>query len=463
LRSVRARLVALAALSVAVALAVAGAALVLLVRSSLEHPMRGEARARAADVVAALTVVPMPTTVPPLPAPWPTLVQVVADDGSVLAASADLAGRAPLLVTSPERREPSGGASIVSNGRRQNWRLDAVVASLRGRPVTVIVATSLAQVERSTRLIVVALWIGAPILVLLVGALAWTLVGRSFRPVETLRRDVAGFDHGPAGRRVAAPTDDDEIGRLAATLNALLDRLERANAQQRRFVADASHELRSPVANIRAALEVALAHPDATPWPDVATDVLEQNERMRRLVDDLLLLARVEAGELGRRDDEVDLGALAGRVVAARSRGGAPAAVPVRVEVVDGAVTRGDEGQLERVVENLVANAVRHARTQVTVTVSATSRWALVAVADDGPGVPADERSRIFQPFVRLDADRSRAAGGTGLGLAIVAEIVAAHGGSVRVDDTHPGAVFTIRLPVSPQVSRGVPVVSASP
>jgi signal transduction histidine kinase len=346
---VRARIVAAAAVAVAAVLVLAGVVLVFAVRNSLERPMRGEARARAASVVAAINAVPMPTVVPPLPAPWPTLVQVLDRNGSVISASAELIGRPALLTITPEHREPTGRTTLVSNGREQDWRLDAVAASVGGRPVTVVVATSLAQVEQSTELIAVALSIGIPVLVVLVVLFAWLLVGRALHPVEALRREVDAFDRRPEGRRVAAPATDDEIGRLAGTLNALLDRLEQSGAQQRRFIADASHELRSPVANIRAALEVALVHPDATPWPDVASEVLGQNERMGRLVSDLLLLARAEAGELVRRDELVDLAVIAGRV--------ADGTVPRRVPVYGGRWTTLVEGTRDTssVVENLVA------------------------------------------------------------------------------------------------------------
>ena len=441
----RARIVTAATGAVAVVLALAAVGLVMLLRRSLERPMAGEARVRATDVVAVLNAGGLDAPLPPLAAPWPTLVQVLDRTGAVLTASAELRGRTPLLRVTAQDREPTGRISLAAGGRTQRWRLDAVAASARGRAVTVVVATSRAQIERSTGLLVVALAVGVPLLVALVGALAWWLVSRALRPVEELRRQVAGFDRGPPGRRVAQPDTGDEIDRLAQTLNALLDRLDRAGEQQRRFVADASHELRSPVANIRAALEVATAHPGAAPWPEVAQDVAAQNARMGRLVEDLLLLARAEAGEAGRRDAPVDLSAVAARVRDAPVE----RRVPVRF-VADGPVpARGDAGQLERVVDNLVSNAVRHAASVVTVTVARRGRWAEVAVADDGAGVPPDERERIFQRFVRLDQDRSRRGGGTGLGLAIVAEVTAAHGGTVSVGDARPGAVFTVRLPAA--------------
>jgi len=458
LPSVRSRIVAAAAVAVAAVLALAGVVLVVAVRSALERPMRGEARARAADVVATLSASPVPTIVPPLTAPWPTLVQVLDGRGHVVSASEDLQGRPPLLAVTAEHREPTGRTTFASlNGRAQDWRLDAVAASVAGQSMTVVVATSLAQVEQSTRLIGLSLWIGVPVLVVLVIVSAWFLVGRALHPVEALRREVDTFDQRVGGRRVDAPVTDDEIGRLAGTLNALLDRLELAGAQQRRFVADASHELRSPVANIRAAVEVALAHPDVAPWTEIASDVLGQNERMGRLVDDLLLLARAEAGELSPRTDLVDFASIVRRVIA----NPAHRRVPVHLDTNDEMMVRGDAGQLERVVDNLVANAVRHASSSIQVTTTATSRWVQLTVADDGPGVPVDERARIFQRFVRLDADRSRRGGGTGLGLAIVAEVVAAHGGTVAVGDAYPGATFTVRLPAL-DVAEG-PVLSASP
>ena len=445
-RTVRARICAAAVISVGAALVVAGVVLVALVQRSLEHPMRGEARARAADVVNLMNVASPPTRLPALAAPWPTVAQVIDGSGAAIASSDALAGRPALLTATPSHREPTGRTSFVFSGRPQNWRVDAVAVSLRGRPATVVVATSLAQVERSTRLIVVSLWVGVPVLLLLVGWLAWLLVGRALHPVEQLRRQVATLEQQPQGRRVDPVRGDDEIGRLAATLNELLDRLERAGAQQGRFVADASHELRSPVANIRAALEVATAHPGAVPWPEIADDVLAQNAHMGRLVDDLLLLARAGVAAPGHRFEPVDMAVIVGSVAA-------PAQsyrVPVRVRARAGdapATTSGDRAQLERVLENLVANAVRHATSAVTVSVAGLGRWVELRVTDDGPGVPPDDRDRIFLPFVRLDADRSRQAGGTGLGLAIVAEIVAAHGGTVSVADAHPGALFVVRLP----------------
>jgi signal transduction histidine kinase len=441
--SVRMRIAVAATLAVGVVLVLASVLLVTDVRASLQRPIAGEARVRATDVVALGTAADLGDPIPPLPAPWPTLVQVLDANGAVVGSSAELHGLAPLLRPSAFHRQPSGSTSLVFKSHTQHWQLNAVTANIRGADVTVIVATSLAQIERTTRLIEIALFVAIPVLLMLIALLAWLLVGRALRPVEQLRREVATFDQGAGGGRLAEPSSDDEIARLARTLNDLLSRLDWANGQQRRFVADASHEFRSPVANIRAAVEIGLAHPEATDWTEVAHDVLDQNARMGRLIDDLLLLARAEAGQRTQRLERVDLAAVVRGALATKGE----YRVPVRIVAGETVIVQGDGAQLGQVVDNLVVNAVRHAATAVTVTVTRRGGWGAIAVVDDGPGVAPDDRQRIFQRFVRLDHDRSPRSGGTGLGLAIVAEVVAAHGGTVAITDADPGAIFTVRLP----------------
>ena len=155
-----------------------------------------------------------------------------------------------------------------------------------------VVLTSLAGYERGVALVSNALLVTVPVLVILVAALVWWVVGRALRPVESMRREVARITAERLDRRVPPPATADEIGRLAGTLNDMLDRLQASRDAQRRFVADASHELRTPIANIRLALEVAVAHPDRADWPAVADDVLQQDIRMERLTADLLQVAR---------------------------------------------------------------------------------------------------------------------------------------------------------------------------
>ncbi|MCC6436830.1 MAG: HAMP domain-containing histidine kinase, partial [Acidimicrobiales bacterium] len=384
----RARIVAAAVASVGAVLAVAAVLLVAAVGSLLERPMRGEARARAAEVAfqfqASGTELASdrgpgadaaPPRLGPLAGPWPTLAQLVDDDGDVLAASAELVGLPPLLAVDPAERETHGETRLRYGGRDERFRLDAVVATVGGRRATVIVATSLGQVDQVTSALTRVLAVAVPPLVAVVAALAWVLVGRALHPVESLRREVAELAaapaRGPAHRpSAAAAAPRDEVGRLAGTLDELLGELARQRDTQRRFVADASHELRSPIANIRAALDVARLHPDSRPWPEVADEVYAQNERLAHLVDDLLVLARAEAGRLRGVRAPVELGHLAATVLDER-RGARAEERPVRLVLdrLDEATVEGDESQLRRIVVNLIDNACRHARSEVGVAV----------------------------------------------------------------------------------------------
>lgn len=438
-----------AAVSVGIILTLAALALVALVRSSLERPIAGEARVRAADVVALAHGGDLPAIIPPVAAPWPTLVQVLDARGRVIAASRELVGRPPLLAPSPAAKEPTGSASLTYAGRTESFRLDAVVASTSSAVVTVVVATSLAQAERSARLVATALAIGVPLVTLAAALLGWLLAGRALRPVEELRAEVAKMDGRSRDQRVVVPGGDDELGRLAGTLNAMLGRVAAANAQQSRLVADVSHELRSPLAAIRLATEVALAYPDQRPWPEVAAEVRSANDRMARMVEDLLTLARAEAGQLPSGDALVEFDAVVADV--ADTTPPSPG-VMVRLASLESVVVHGDELQLRRVVQNLVENAIRHAASTVTVSVKHQAGQAVLTVIDDGPGVPIGERDRVFERFVRLEDDRSRPGAqtdGAGLGLAIVADLVRLHGGTVGVGGSR-GAVFTVRLPAVP-------------
>src|SRR6478752_6111121 len=256
--------------------------------------------------------------------------------------------------------------------------------------------------------------------------------------VEAIRAQVASMSEKDLAERVPVPVARDEVGRLAETMNGMIARLESAQKVQRRFVADASHELRSPLATIGAGLEL-LQDSD----PGTVRTLRGETERLGRLVDDLLLLARADERGLQPRRDEVDLDEL---VEAERSR---PYDDGVRTEVRTEPVrVVGDRGQLVRVLRNLVDNAHRHAGSQVVVTLGRDGDLAAIDVADDGPGVPAADRARIFERFVRLDDARARADGGSGLGLAIVAEVVAAHDGRVWVEEAPGGgALFRVRLP----------------
>jgi signal transduction histidine kinase len=309
---------------------------------------------------------------------------------------------------------------------------------------TVLVASPLDDVAESTGLLTRSLAVAVPAATLLLAALVWVLVGRTLRPVEAIRREVAGIGAGGLDRRVPVPPTGDEVARLARTMNAMLDRIEDGARRQERFVADASHELRSPLARVRAQVEVDAAHPDGADPAATRQRVLEETVGMQHLVDDLLVLARSDAAAGPRRTVAVDLDDVVARHV---RRLRADGRVVVDSRGVGPAQVVGDPDDLGRAVGNVVDNAVRHARSTVTVAVAAGPGTAVVTVADDGPGIPADRREAVFERFTRLDGVRSPG-GGTGLGLAIAREVVESYGGTIAVDPDHePGARFVITLP----------------
>jgi signal transduction histidine kinase len=280
---------------------------------------------------------------------------------------------------------------------------------------------------------------GVPALLLLVAALTWLAVGRALAPVSAIRRELADITATDLHRRVPVPPARDEVRFLAETTNRTLDRLEQAVERHRRFVADAAHELRSPLAVLRTRLEIAPPQP-------LAAEALADVERIQRLTTDLLLLARLDAGEPAAHR-EVDLGQVAAEeATQARPR----TDVRVELRVAAGIVVHGSADQLRRLVANLVDNAVRHAATTVTVRLHGHDGAAVLEVEDDGPGIPPDRQEAVFDRFARLDEARARDAGGSGLGLAIAREIAVHHGGSLAVAGGPPGALLRARIPRGP-------------
>ena len=325
--------------------------------------------------------------------------------------------------------------------------MHAVLVAVGGNTTTsdpmhfvVLYAAPLAAVDAAQDTVMFYLMIGVPILIIVAGAATYVFSGRALRPVEAIRARVASMSEKDLAERVPVPVARDEVGRLAETMNEMIARLEQAQNVQRRFVADASHELRSPLATIGAGLE--LLHDSD---PGTVGALQGETQRLGRLVDDLLLLARADERGLQPRHDEVDLDEIA------EAERGRPYDDGVRTEVhAEHVRVVGDRGQLVRVLRNLVDNARRHARSRVVVTLGREGDRAALDVADDGPGVPASDRIRIFERFVRLDDARARSDGGSGLGLAIVAEVVAAHNGRVWVEDAPGGgALFRVRLPAA--------------
>ncbi|WUJ70148.1 HAMP domain-containing histidine kinase [Kribbella soli] len=321
---------------------------------------------------------------------------------------------------------------------------DFVFASAASGAGEVIVGRPLVDVLDSTRFVRRVLVVGVPLMMGVVGGVTWLVTGRMLAPVTAIRREVDEITAAELHRRVPAGRRD-EVGRLATTMNRMLDRLQRSHESRLQFVSDASHELRSPIATIRQHAEVARAYPDRTCVAELAATVLAEDLRMQCLVDDLLLLARADEEPAGCPDTPVDLDDV---VFAAARKLREATNLTIETAAVSAGQVRGDRVALARMVENLAGNAARHARSLVTFSLSESVGGVLLTVADDGPGIAPADRSRVFDRFVRLDAARTRESGGAGLGLAIVAKIVESHGGTIEID-TSPtgGASLVVNLP----------------
>lgn len=443
-RSLRARLTAATTLVLAVGLALAALLLVWRVQASLLAGLDAATSQQAQSVAAGAEHAPLPQTLPDAGDGAP-LVQVVSSDGRVLAASDDAKGASRMFSLHGDDHPVLATRALAhgDDGATGSYRVAAVTASTSSGRVTVYAALPTAPVSESVAELTGTLAVGVPILVIALAAVAWLLVGRALRPVELLRRQAADIPASDLERRLRLPAPRDELGRLAGTLNDLLGRIQAATDRQRQFVADAAHELRSPIASLRAQLELAARHPEshhADPQ-----EMLAEAERLSRLADDLLALARMDASPQRRRQT-VDLDDIVlAQAHAARGRG-----LRLDVSAVSPGQVVGDPGALTRMVRNLLANAVRHARGSVAVSLGRDGTSVMLVVADDGAGIAPQDRQRVFERFTRLDDARTRDAGGAGLGLAIVYEVVRGLGGEVSVGDNRPGARFTVRLPAAP-------------
>ncbi|MFF5291050.1 sensor histidine kinase [Paractinoplanes globisporus] len=440
---VRLRTAIAAAVVVAVAGLLAAFGFVRVTESILTHNVDSSARQRAAEVTAGLRDDEASDVIETMSGDM-TLVQVLDSAGNVVASSFPVGSKPPLA---------SSGVAVGHSARSTRpwpesddspYRIWEVGVQTQAGPQTVVVAQSLQPVRDNTGAQTRALAAGMPVLVLVVGLATFVFVGRSLRPVEAIRRRVASITAQDLHARVPLPRGRDEVAALARTMNAMLDRLESAAIAQRRFVADAGHELRSPLATIQVGLDYLAARATTGTGLAQVTLLRGEAERLGTLVADLLLLARSDEDGLALRHRELDLDDL---VLAERDRFTArfPAVdLRVRLEPVR---LFGDAARLRRALRNLLDNAARHATSAVTVSVWADDRAHLV-VADDGSGIDPGDRERVFDRFVRLDDSRARQDGGSGLGLPITREIVDGHGGEVRIDDGD-GAVFHVLLPLT--------------
>ena len=440
----RVRTTAAATVALVAAFAAGAAVLVYLVHRSAYDSVRSGAR----DELRSILLIEASTGARSLPAGHQTaLAQIVDRSGRVVASSrsGDHQPMAHLRVR-PGR---------ISQAVRQHLPADPdpgpflVVADAAAAPVprgdVGYVAASLQTVNDAAAEAARAAWLVGTVFVGLTAGLMWFLIGRALRPVEAIRAEVADISDGQLERRVPVPASDDEIGRLALTMNAMLSRLDDAARRQRQFVADAAHELRSPLATMLSQLDVASRYPGMAPVEELAASLRCEALRLAAVLSDLSVLARGDEGRVGERFQLLDLDDI---VLEEASRVSQRGRIAVDVGAVSAAQVRGNPAQLSRIVRNLLDNAERYAARRVVVSLRESAQQVVLQVADDGPGIPPADRERIFQRFVRLDSARERSSGGSGLGLAIVRQLVGGHGGTVAVEDNGgSGSRLVVRLP----------------
>ncbi|RIJ69820.1 sensor histidine kinase [Nakamurella silvestris] len=447
---VRLRSAVLSMLVMTAALLIVAAALLWTLKESLESGAASESSARAEQISVALAE-DAPAELDPIlfVSTGNTLATQIVDSAGTIVRASPGAPATPLTDARPAPGQRVDlGRQELDASIGDYWIVAQGVATDTGTYV-VIVGSFQEPTEDTLKLAAVALAVTIPIIVGVVGLATYLLVGIAFKPVESIRRRVSAISSADLSERVPVPTTEDEIGRLAVTMNEMLARLQAGQLAQQGFVGDASHELRSPLATIIATLELADSRRTGLGQELVADTLLPEARRMQQLVDDLLLLATADERGLHPHRIDVDLD----DVVHQEAR-----RVRDLVLASDGAVTvradcpplriSADLGQVTRLLRNLLENAVRHARQEVLVQARPLGRSVEITVADDGPGIPAPDRQRVLRRFVRLDTDRARSGGGSGLGLAIVAEIAQAHGGTVSIDrSASGGALVIVRLP----------------
>lgn len=442
-RSLRLRVTVAASAALLVALVIGAFALISLQRRSMVREIDNSLRDRIVGLIDSAQRGQLTSDVP-VTGRETGIVQIIAGQRQVVASTPGLESVAVLDRVNPRVSSPAYGSVRnldVFGAGKDTWRIAALQVNSRVGPVYIYAATTLDGVNRLSRTLTLLFVAGIPLLELLLVFAVWYAVGRALKPVDRLTTQVDQVSPEHLEFRVSEPQTGDEIAHLATTMNSLLERLQAARERERRFAADASHELRSPLAAARLGLEVAVAHPDRTDWNAVADDTLAELDRLEALARDLLDLTRLDPARTVAASRTVDLTALVRNEVELRRQRHPELGYLGPLEAV---AVNGVPELLLRAVRNALDNAERHAASSVGVAVERDGSDVRVTVTNDGGAIPAEDRDRVFQPFVRLDESRSVHDGGTGLGLAIVADILRAHGGRAAFVDPPTGSATAL-------------------
>ena len=436
----------ISAIIIALALVVSGGVTLSILHRQNENSTRTAATLRAQEMADEIGAGGLPRLDEDdkTPGGGVEITQVVDEEGIVVDGSPQTP-HTPMAGIDPALNEAMHYVTGVSiPGRHTTFTVAMRTTRHAGRTYTVLAAASGESLHRSEITTATVLLIEFPIILLITAGVCYLLIGRSLAPVSRITGQARAITASSLSRRVPVPAPRDEIRSLATTVNAMLDRLEASHNAQVRLVGDASHELRSPLTTVVGLLDLADDTETAVDVDTVRTVLLPEVRRMKRMVDDLLLLARADEKGLRVHPVDIDLDDL---VLAEATRVRALDGIRVSIHIEPIRV-HADPDLIGRALRNLSDNAARHAASTVWLTMHTVDDWAVITISDDGPGVPEDQRDRIFDRFARLDPDRRRA-DGAGLGLAIVRQITDAHGGRIRVVDDHRGgAAFELRLPI---------------
>lgn len=431
-KTLRLRVTVIASLVITGAVLAGLVLLYLLQIQSVHRTLDQQLRTYATDVAQSGRGGTWPATLPTSALDANAEAQVLTSDGTVVAATSTLRGR-PAIYNLPSGSTTPVRLKAADAIIPTDVRVIALRATIAGKHYTIITGTPTTLLTQLRGAFTSNLLLGFPVILAGTALAVWLIVGRALRPVDRIRHAVTDITAADLSRRVPETGAPDEIGNLAHTMNDMLARLDASATRQRRFIADASHELRSPLAAIRTTLEVGLAHPAQAPWPVIAARAAQQTQRLEDLVQHLLQLAKADERLLATKAEQVEIAALARAVCADMPPN------PIKIHF-DGehAWVHGNPDNLSRLLRNVIHNAARYADTTVHVAVRPENQQVLITISDDGPGIPEPDRERIFERFVRLDTSRDRTTGNSGLGLALAREIVTAHHGRIAAEPPYP-------------------------